>query len=412
LLLLIFVSKINAQETLWTLDTSFFTDTMYLNETELSLVNLSYNTIENDNSLQKVYKQLQAIEEGANQTISIVHIGDSHIQADMLTGNVRTNLQKKFGNAGRGLVFPFKVARTNEPIDFRTSTNTLWEVNKNIQKNHTAPVGIAGISVKTINPGSEIRIELSPNDSMDYSFNSMDIIFDKNDSSYNIELFDADTNMLQFISSHDDYVSKLSTTAFLNTYNNSVTLRCSMQDSCENSFVFYGVVLKNENPGVLYHAIGVNGAAFNHYFYNNFYEQLQLLEPSLVIVSLGTNDGYSAAFKPQDFERYISIFIEKLTMELPNASILFTTPPDCYKNGQKVNNLQIIREIIIKKCIENNFAYWDFYNVMGGYGSMQNWYNQGYSAKDKVHFPAKAYRLQGKLLSNALLNSYNKYANN
>ena len=55
--------------------------------------------------------------------INIVHIGDSHIQADYFSGMLRMCLQKQFGNAGRGLIFPYKVAKTNEPYNYLTTTD-------------------------------------------------------------------------------------------------------------------------------------------------------------------------------------------------------------------------------------------------------------------------------------------------
>jgi hypothetical protein len=35
---------------------------------------------------------------------NVLHIGDSHVQADFFSGMIRMGLQKKFGNAGRGTV--------------------------------------------------------------------------------------------------------------------------------------------------------------------------------------------------------------------------------------------------------------------------------------------------------------------
>ena len=45
--------------------------------------------------------------------------------------------------------------------------------------------------------------------------------------------------------------------------------------------------------GVLVHDIGINGAAYRHYALADYVEQLSLLEPQLLILSMGTNDCYS-----------------------------------------------------------------------------------------------------------------------
>jgi lysophospholipase L1-like esterase len=145
--------------------------------------------------------------------------------------------------------------------------------------------------------------------------------------------------------------------------------------------------------------------------YDSFFSQLAAIQPRLVIVSLGTNDAYSVAFNVVEFENNLCTFITKLKTALPGVSVIFTTPPDCYRNKKyTIQNLQVVRDIIVRECLINNFAYWDFYNIMGGFGSMQKWFLKGYTAKDKVHFTRRAYEIQGSLLLHAILKSYNDYA--
>ncbi|MDE6123515.1 MAG: hypothetical protein K2F76_09750, partial [Duncaniella dubosii] len=57
----------------------------------------------------------RAFEMSKESPVSIVHIGDSHVQADINTSTVRELLQYDFGNAGRGLVSPLKICGTNQP---------------------------------------------------------------------------------------------------------------------------------------------------------------------------------------------------------------------------------------------------------------------------------------------------------
>jgi hypothetical protein len=62
-------------------------------------------------------QKLRALEAGLRPRVSVVHIGDSHIQADWFTGYVRRALQRRFGRAGRGLVFPYRAAGTHGPAE-------------------------------------------------------------------------------------------------------------------------------------------------------------------------------------------------------------------------------------------------------------------------------------------------------
>src|SRR3989304_5140759 len=44
--------------------------------------------------------------------MSIVHMGDSHVQSDILPGEVRNILQPILGYGGRGMIFPYSAAKS------------------------------------------------------------------------------------------------------------------------------------------------------------------------------------------------------------------------------------------------------------------------------------------------------------
>ena len=57
-----------------------------------------------------------------NTNLRIMHIGGSHVQAGTMTRQLRNDLLA-LGDSldgGRGLVFPFSAAKTNNPSSFRT----------------------------------------------------------------------------------------------------------------------------------------------------------------------------------------------------------------------------------------------------------------------------------------------------
>jgi lysophospholipase L1-like esterase len=66
-------------------------------------------------------------------------------------------------------------------------------------------------------------------------------------------------------------------------------------------------------------------------------------------------------------------------------------------------------EILKEYCKKNNLAYWDFYEIMGGYNSVYNWYLSGLSQYDHIHFTNAGYQLQAKLLYDAIENGVKKY---
>ena len=97
----------------------------------------------------------------------------------------------------------------------------------------------------------------------------------------------------------------------------------------------------------------------------------------------------------------------------PNTNFIFTTPGDSYRKSKKGYvknpNVRNAKETIIQYCLDKNYAYWNLYEIMGGFGSMQKWFNTKLSVKDKIHFSTKGYILQGEMLYYAIYKSYNNY---
>jgi hypothetical protein len=92
------------------------------------------NRIQQPEALSHFFQQLKKLEAGDLRQVRIAHIGDSHIQADFLPGKMRYLLQHQFGNAGRGLVFPYQQAGTHSPIDFKTESEAEFESKRSVFK--------------------------------------------------------------------------------------------------------------------------------------------------------------------------------------------------------------------------------------------------------------------------------------
>src|ERR1700733_2544316 len=107
------------------------------------------NNISNDESLDSFYKKLATLKKTNKGVVRIVHIGDSHIQADILSGTVRHKLQDFFGNAGRGLNFPYQLAKSNAAADIASSSNISWHFNRLAHPEIPIAAGISGFCIKS-----------------------------------------------------------------------------------------------------------------------------------------------------------------------------------------------------------------------------------------------------------------------
>ena len=94
--------------------------------------------------------------------VNIVHIGGSHIQADVVSGRIREHLVKEYpgSSAGRGFVFPYSAARTNTPSSYGSQYKGVWDMSKNVLREVKKPLGLLGIAVSTSDPRAEFTLLL------------------------------------------------------------------------------------------------------------------------------------------------------------------------------------------------------------------------------------------------------------
>ena len=56
-------------------------------------------------------------------------------------------------------------------------------------------------------------------------------------------------------------------------------------------------------------------------------------------------------------------------------------------------------------------AVWDFYSIMGGFGSSNNWYKNELMPRDRIHFTLLGYNIKGDLFLNAFVNAWAQATN-
>jgi lysophospholipase L1-like esterase len=375
-----------------------------------SLVNEAENVIQNASYLDNFFETLYQQQLRNDRKINIVHIGDSHIQADYMTSIVRRNLQKQFGNAGRGLVIPAKVAGTNGPFNVVTRSSTKWNVQRIVQAENVLPVGIGGITVQTDKPGAEIEIYM--NDLwLDYSFNAVTLFFQKDLNSYSFSLKDTVRRELAFIGSFMKEPLVNYSRAVLAKPVGAMIIETVKSSTEQQQAMIFGMNLENGRKGILYHAIGVNGARYSHYNAAAlFARQTVALMPDIFIISLGTNEAIYYPNIDKKFLEEVDKFVTTLRLNNPQAKFILTTPPDAFRKKAKHNpGVALIRELIIQYAVDNGLAFYDLYKAMGGNHSADEWRKSGLLRSDGIHFTKAGYEYQGDLLFNAIMKSYNQY---
>jgi lysophospholipase L1-like esterase len=374
------------------------------------LLSINENSIRNDSHLASFFDKLAQVREGGLNAVNIVHIGDSHIQADFLTDVVRKNLQREFGNAGRGLVVPARVAGTNEPLNIRSFSSGHWTAKRIIHPSKPLPIGVGGITINTAEPGAMFGVRM--NDPLtDYSFNKLTLFYDEDVYSFGISILDSSSNELASITPRDKTGAENYTCVSLPSYFNSVSFRTVKQRDDQRYATLFGLNLENGKNGILYHAIGVNGAKYEHYNSANlFARQTKYLKPDLFIISLGTNESVEYPHINKSFLLQVERLVTSLAKHNPDAAFILVTPPDAFIKKVKPNpGIETIRTQIIEFAVENGLAFWDMYKINGGKNSAMEWKMKGLLRPDGIHFSREGYAKQGQLLFEAIMKSYENY---
>jgi hypothetical protein len=340
--------------------------------------------------------------------VRIVHIGDSHLQADFFSGHFRKRLQTFFLGAmgGRGFIFPYKVAGTNNPLNYSVSSTGVWESCRNVEKERNCELGLSGISIKTFDANASIHIRITDQALAGYDFDRLMVFHAFGSENYSLKIKPND-----MVKSVQAFPEKGFTLFEFHRDLEQVTLELQKQNEAQKEFTLYGMNFDSNDPGIIYHTVGVNGAQYESYLRCDYFvPHLNALNPDWIIVSLGTNDSYTNVFDTADFRKKVDSLLHYIKQAAPEAAVLLTTPGDHRIKRIQVNAAAArASEIIKSQAEQNQLAYWDFYSLMGGAGSMDAWRAFGLAHSDYLHFTQKGYEYQAQLFFVAFLKAYDAH---
>jgi len=365
-------------------------------------VNNRFNEIYNYQLLEQAYEKLYKIKNGTKNQFSIVHIGDSHLQAGFISDYIRISLQDFFGNSGRGLVFPYELAKSNPPADISSQSDFNWSFNRVAHPEINLLSGISGFIVQSNSPNASFKLMMQSNiNSKNNAFNRVKVFTDLSDS----------VNWKMFAGTETFSVGFDKSKSFHQyTFEKAALSLQFTGDSSARTKTFFGVSLENDSPGVIYHTIGVNGAKYEQYnMAENFWNQLSALNADLYIISLGTNEAQTPAIDLNKFKLNLILFLNKLKKVSPDAIVIITTAGDSFIKYKPNISIKQINDFLAVYCTSNRIPIWDLYRVTNGYKSSYKWKKSGLMSKDLVHYTSAGYHLQAQLFFNAFAKGYNQY---
>lgn len=321
-----------------------------------------------------------------NQVVNITQFGDSHSAADFFTGEFRTLMQQKYGDAGIGWVTPVAIKGQNHTAvgwkvkDWRViSSRTVSDVD--------FPMG--GFIAKATNDSATIQIIPKSLDNKNWQ---VKLTFKALKNTPNLlSIYDADGKKINI-----SYLTKSrvwQTVSFVTK--NPFTIK-------GNRDVEIGGIWLNRSKksGVIVSSIATNGAKQSIWqkWGSSWLKELSASKSDLVILEYGTNESFDETLDVNDYRKNLVNNIRQIRRALPNAAILLMTPPDTMVNENSIpKSFLAIMSIQKQVAKSERTLYWNWQAAMGGAGSVKVWQKRGLTRPDLVHQTLQGYKESAKI---------------
>jgi len=343
--------------------------------------------------------------------VRVLYYGDSQIELDRFSSNLRQFFQEKFGGGGPGMV-PFLQTIPNGGIDQSYSGDftcfSLWGVkNKNKEKDYGPLAKMFRIN------GTNLFSANMPNRKG---------LVDRRDNYSNIKLL-INNLTTHFSATFNDKIHQTNCTIatdslgiqMLNFPTNFSTQAFSI--SMHGNANIYGVLI-DDGYGVAVDNIAMRGASGLHF--TQMHDSLvratyNLLNVGMIILQYGGN-AVPSLHGDKSVDTYVDNIISQikyLQCVAPNIPILFIGPADMLSVVDGELKTYKALPYLVKKLSEeipkSGIAFWNMYKVMGGANSMRAWVKKGWAGNDYVHFTSKGAHEIAQVLMQTFETMYEHY---
>lgn len=364
-------------------------------------------------ALTHFFGALNKIKQGKKK-VRIAYFGDSMIEGDLITQDLRNEMQEAFGGNGVGYVpITSIVAGFRQSIIHQFNGWTTHTLLENLSSKHV--LGISGYSFVPEITGVVDTTNISSGSWVKYIG-----VKQKHLNKF------YQTKLLYGISTGENYAVinnshyKLTGTNPVNelTINNPAGVQAiNAKFQCNSRIDIFGFSLESDSGAFVdnFSFRGNSGLPLVNIPQNIYSGTNDCLNYDLIILEYGLNAVSPEVTDFSWYEHGMLNVINRIKTSFPNSSILLISVGDkAYrKNGfyETDPSVPILVNIQKKMAEQTGCAYWSLYDAMGGSGSMVKWVegDTALANKDYTHFNFRGAHKVGKLLYNKLMSEYSDY---
>lgn len=351
-----------------------------------------------------------ALTQADSVPIRVVHYGDSQLEGDRMSINLRRRLQATYGGGGVGLIPLHQTISTRTLHQSLTMNGEVQTTNggpkrylaygpKNWRRNTACygPMAQVALMNDSLCHGSEhLTLSISPMSNTKYSeryFNRVRVLCTEHITPTISGAIPLGNNLFQVQDS---------------------STRCTIH--LEGQGDVYGLSIE-QNNGVTVDNIPMRGCAgtiFTSIHSAEMKDYFRAVNARLIILQYGGNvvPYTKDTVKMNVYVSNLRAQVQYIKRCAPYAAILFIGPSDMLTsvNGQRMT-YPIIPKLdaaIRQMTEEEQIGYWSLYHAMGGRGSMSRWQQNGWAGSDGVHFTRKGADKAGEMLADFIIQQLNR----
>lgn len=366
----------------------------------------------NDRGLAGFYAALARTErKGPDAITRVVHFGDSVVTSDLVSGTLRRRFQADFGDAGHGFLLTAAAWPAYSHWDaWRWSSEGF--VASRIVGPRAADgwYGLGCVTFKGV-AGTRARFGTSRNTDLGRRVSRFELHYMAEPGG---GVLGAAIDGGAEVELRTDAAVKEVRRHELRAPDGEHWLELRTKSGSTRTF---GVVLEREQPGVVWDAIGVQGARVRFLDEQDdahWSSELKARRPNLLVYHFGANEsGDGFAYPMADYRRTFEAVLRQGQAAVPDAGCLVIGVMDrAEKRNGQLRTMPVIPALVAEQRAAAEAvgcAYFDTFAAMGGAGSMGVWVEIGLGQADLTHPSGSGAVLLGNWLHFELVRGYRRW---
>lgn len=360
-------------------------------------------------------KKLDA-DSGDVTKVRILHYGDSILTTDQLSGTIRRKLQARFGDGGHGFVLLGRPWRWYHHLDVVHGANSKWSVHP-LTSDPTGDglMGLGAVAFESEEKNASAWAGTVDNDAFGRTVAHFDVSFLAQPRGGRLSFF-IDEKLLETVSTDAD--EKKVVHHIVKVPPGPAKLTVTTEG--DGPVRVFGAVLENENPGVVYDSLAINGARISNFERMDeahFAAELRHRKADLVVMMCGANEGNNDALSLGAYKDQLAAVLGRIRTALPDAGCLVMGPLDqaTVGEGGVLESKKMPKKLTRAQretAAASGCAFFDTFSAMGGTGSMPKWAHRGLVGGDFIHPTETGARMIGSWLTEAILAGYENFVLN